>query len=72
MQRLESCKSSFVEYKIGPSLNKHTKLKFSKVNAENRTATIINNTEVIFSDHHQAIESKRQISKVLSKHLTGN
>lgn len=72
MQWLESCKSSFVEYKIGPSLNKHTKLKFSKVNAENSTATIINNTEVIFSDHHQATESKRQISKVLSKHLTGN
>lgn len=40
MQQLESCTSSFVEYKIAPSLNKHTTLKFSEVNAENSTTTI--------------------------------
>lgn len=37
MQQLESCTSSFVEYKTVPSLNK---LKFSEVNAENSTTTI--------------------------------
>ena len=40
MQQSESCTSSFVEYKIVPSLNKYTKLKFSEVNAENSTTTI--------------------------------
>lgn len=40
MQQSESCTSSFVEYKIFPSLNKHTKLKFSEENAENSTTTI--------------------------------
>ena len=59
MQQLESCTSSFVECKIVPSLNKHTKLKFSEVNAENSTTTITIIQRFTFSDYHQATESKR-------------